>query len=56
MRELLDQKPDEDAPPVVSDARRQAEERFRALTEHARDAILEISDDARMLYVSPGFT
>jgi PAS domain S-box-containing protein len=67
MREPLDQepgeaKPDEGidgdaaAPRIVSDARREAEERFRALTEHARDAILEIGGDARMLYVSPGFT
>ena len=30
--------------------------RFRALTEHAQDAIAEISLDARVLYVSPRFT
>ncbi|HEY8155972.1 MAG TPA: PAS domain S-box protein, partial [Myxococcota bacterium] len=30
--------------------------RFRALTEHAQDAIAEISLDARLLYVSPRFT
>jgi PAS domain S-box-containing protein len=31
-------------------------ERFRALAEQARDAITEITPDARFLYVSPSFT
>jgi len=32
------------------------EARFRALTEHAQDAIVEIALDASLLYVSPRFT
>jgi PAS domain S-box-containing protein len=34
----------------------ESRERFRALTEYARDAIVEISQEARFLYVSPSFT
>jgi PAS domain S-box-containing protein len=40
----------------VSDVQRENEERFRALAEHAGDAIAEIAPDARLLYVSPSFT
>jgi PAS domain S-box-containing protein len=32
------------------------EEHFRALTEHARDAIVEIGREGQLLYVSPAFT
>ena len=38
--------------PVV-DGLRESEARFRALAEHARDVILEITPDARVVYVSP---
>jgi PAS domain S-box-containing protein len=35
---------------------REREERFRALAEHSTDPISEISQDRRVVYVSPGFT
>ncbi len=34
---------------------RASEARFRALTERASDAIVEIADDTRLLYASPRF-
>jgi PAS domain S-box-containing protein len=34
----------------------ESRERFRALTEYARDAIIEVTPEARLLYVSPSFT
>ena len=38
--------------PVV-DGLRESEARFRALAEHARDVILEITPEARVVYASP---
>ncbi|GAG50698.1 unnamed protein product, partial [marine sediment metagenome] len=35
---------------------RKSEERFRALAEHSTDPISEISQDRRLVYVSPSFT
>jgi PAS domain S-box-containing protein len=40
----------------VREGTQESHERFRALTEYSRDAIVEISRDARFLYVSPSFT
>ena len=40
----------------VSEVLRESEERFRAFAENSRDSIIEISPDARYLYVSPSFT
>ena len=34
----------------------QSSERFRAIAENARDAVAEITPDARLLFVSPSFT
>jgi PAS domain S-box-containing protein len=65
MRDLGDEhEPDEGAgdagPPAASDVPvrdlvREREERFRAIAEHARDAIAEVAADGRILYVTPGF-
>ena len=35
---------------------REIEERFRALTEYSADPISEVSQDRRLIYVSPSFT
>lgn len=37
----------------IRDGLRESEARFRALAEHARDVILEITPEARIVYVSP---
>jgi PAS domain S-box-containing protein len=41
--------------PVVSGVD-EAEERFRALAQHSRDSIAEITPEGKLLYVSPAFT
>src|SRR5512145_2404676 len=54
-----EQRPDGPPGPAiipVSEVLRESEERFRAFAENARDSIVEISPDARYLYVSPSFT
>jgi PAS domain S-box-containing protein len=60
MREAGDeQRPGDPPGPAiipVSEVLRESEERYRALAENARDAIVEISPDAGYLYVSPSFT
>ncbi len=43
------------AAPSAPRAQSQSEARFRALTESARDAILEIGPDSRLYYISPRF-
>jgi len=44
------------APQEVLTPADQAEERFRALAEHARDSIAEITPEGKFLYVNPAFT
>jgi len=71
MRDLRDSEPEESKPDErievteaatapqsipVRDGERESRERFRVLTEYARDAIVEVSPEARLLYVSPSFT
>jgi PAS domain S-box-containing protein len=43
-------------PRAKQDPVREREERFRALAEHSTDPISEISQDRRVIYVSPSFT
>ncbi len=71
MRDLRDSQPEEPKPDErievtdaaaapqripVREGTQESHEHFRALTEYARDAIVEISPEARFLYVSPSFT
>ena len=44
--------PPREGPPLHDEV----EERFRALAEHARDSIAEITPEGKLLYVNPAFT
>ena len=52
----MDETEGQTQPPVETDRLREIEERFRALTELSTDPISEISQDRRVIYVSPSFT
>jgi PAS domain S-box-containing protein len=53
---LVDETDGKRRPRAKQDRIRESEERFRALTEHSTDPISEISQDRRIVYVSPSFT
>jgi PAS domain S-box-containing protein len=52
----VDESDGQTGPRAKRDRVRESEERFRALTEHSTDPISEVSQDRRLIYVSPSFT
>jgi PAS domain S-box-containing protein len=52
----VDETDGQTTPPAKRNRLRESEERFRALTEHSTDPISEVSQDRRLIYVSPSFT
>jgi PAS domain S-box-containing protein len=52
----VDQNDEQTPPATKAGGSSEAEERFRALTEHSTDPISEIAQDRSLVYVSPGFT